>query len=247
MAFSNRVPGLVAQTSMHQTIFRLVGSASLMSGFFLAPTAAKAAFTPAYTFTKLPNTVAADQIYNLGYHFTTDFDRQLLGIGVYNTGARKDHTVGIWDFSNPQNPALVWSTSLLANVPCTSDAYYCWRAVTAGPTLKAGVDYVASAVWDAQDAVPAIVDPADISLISNFQLNQPATSDLTVALPSLLASQSDYPPIFDAVDFDKGIFAANLSFDTYTPSNVPAPLPLFGAAAAFGWSRKLRRRIGSTI
>ena len=28
-------------------------------------------------------------------------------------------------------------------------------------------------------------------------------------------------------------------------ASVPGPLPLFGAGAAFGWSRKLRRRIGS--
>lgn len=27
------------------------------------------------------------------------------------------------------------------------------------------------------------------------------------------------------------------------PTSVPAPLPLFGAAAAFGWSRQLRKRI----
>jgi hypothetical protein len=28
------------------------------------------------------------------------------------------------------------------------------------------------------------------------------------------------------------------------PASVPGPLPLFGAAAAFGWSRKLRTRVG---
>ncbi len=28
-----------------------------------------------------------------------------------------------------------------------------------------------------------------------------------------------------------------------TPSSVPGPLPLFGAASAFGFSRKLRRRL----
>lgn len=28
-----------------------------------------------------------------------------------------------------------------------------------------------------------------------------------------------------------------------TPSAVPGPLPLFGAASAFGFSRKLRRRL----
>lgn len=30
-----------------------------------------------------------------------------------------------------------------------------------------------------------------------------------------------------------------------TPVDVPAPMPLFGAAAAFGWSRRLRRRLRS--
>jgi hypothetical protein len=28
-----------------------------------------------------------------------------------------------------------------------------------------------------------------------------------------------------------------------TPTNVPGPLPVVGALAAFGWSRKIRRRI----
>jgi hypothetical protein len=28
---------------------------------------------------------------------------------------------------------------------------------------------------------------------------------------------------------------------------VPGPLPLFGAAAAFGWSRKLRKRIAAPL
>ena len=31
------------------------------------------------------------------------------------------------------------------------------------------------------------------------------------------------------------------------PASVPAPLPVFGAAAAFGWSRRIRRRIGGTL
>jgi hypothetical protein len=31
-----------------------------------------------------------------------------------------------------------------------------------------------------------------------------------------------------------------------TPSSVPGPLPLMGAAAAFGWTRKLRRRISAS-
>ncbi|MEB3167830.1 MAG: hypothetical protein VKK97_03770 [Synechococcaceae cyanobacterium] len=29
------------------------------------------------------------------------------------------------------------------------------------------------------------------------------------------------------------------------PAGVPAPLPLFGAGAAYGWSRRLRRRLSN--
>jgi hypothetical protein len=29
------------------------------------------------------------------------------------------------------------------------------------------------------------------------------------------------------------------------PASVPAPLPLFGASAAYGWSRRLRRRLSN--
>ena len=32
-----------------------------------------------------------------------------------------------------------------------------------------------------------------------------------------------------------------------TPTNVPGPLPLFGAANAFGFSRKLRRRLRTAV
>lgn len=37
----------------------------------------------------------------------------------------------------------------------------------------------------------------------------------------------------------------SLLFTPASPASVPGPLPLFGAGAAFGWSRRLRRRIKS--
>ncbi len=40
-----------------------------------------------------------------------------------------------------------------------------------------------------------------------------------------------------------GVFGRAANVDTVP---TPGPLPLFGAAAAFGWSRKLRRRLGAT-
>jgi MYXO-CTERM domain-containing protein len=41
-------------------------------------------------------------------------------------------------------------------------------------------------------------------------------------------------------------FFLSLDNDTPPPFGVPGPLPLFGAAAAFGVSRRLRQRIAST-
>ncbi len=34
-----------------------------------------------------------------------------------------------------------------------------------------------------------------------------------------------------------------VTFSSLSPINAPGPLPLFGAGAAFGWSRRLRRRV----
>ena len=49
--------------------------------------------------------------------------------------------------------------------------------------------------------------------------------------------------IFDNVLTDAEVAALDLR----TPSAVPGPLPLFGAAAAFGWSRRLRKRIATPL
>jgi hypothetical protein len=50
--------------------------------------------------------------------------------------------------------------------------------------------------------------------------------------------------IFDNVLTDAEVAALDL---LRTPSAVPGPLPLFGAAAAFGWSRRLRKRIATPL
>jgi hypothetical protein len=49
--------------------------------------------------------------------------------------------------------------------------------------------------------------------------------------------------IFDNVLTDAEVAALDLR----TPSAVPGPLPVFGAAAAFGWSRRLRKRIATPL
>ncbi len=47
------------------------------------------------------------------------------------------------------------------------------------------------------------------------------------------------------IDNASGNGPNSITFTPFNPSSVPGPVPLFGAGAAFGWSRRLRRRIKS--
>lgn len=65
-------------------------------------------------------------------------------------------------------------------------------------------------------------------------------------LPSLLyfESRSIDPVAFENIEPDS-TSANSLRFTPTSSASVPGPLPLFGIAAAFAWSRRLRRRIKS--
>jgi hypothetical protein len=67
-----------------------------------------------------------------------------------------------------------------------------------------------------------------------------------------LGNQGNYNPELSSANYPKFInynssstSANTLLFTAASPASVPGPLPLFGAGAAFGWSRRLRRRIKS--
>jgi hypothetical protein len=60
--------------------------------------------------------------------------------------------------------------------------------------------------------------------------------------PFYLAEVLPIPLDFDP-NIPYGFFNPNVSYTEEVP--VPGPVPLFGAAAAFGWTRRLRRRIRS--
>jgi hypothetical protein len=44
-----------------------------------------------------------------------------------------------------------------------------------------------------------------------------------------------------------GLIVATTLSPAAAPSQVPAPLPVMGALSAWGWSRRLRRRIPSPV
>ncbi|MCP9786030.1 hypothetical protein [Cyanobium sp. N5-Cardenillas] len=89
-----------------------------------------------------------------------------------------------------------------------------------------------------------------------WQTNPPSPTDPGTYNPDLIVSAKVwtgsavgglFPPAGDFNLPDGPILTFPLVWATATPvtpaTSVPGPVPLFGAAAAFGWSRRLKRRI----
>jgi hypothetical protein len=169
--------------------------------------------------------------YVLGYHFTTDFDRKLVRLGIYkptqadttatprsNQPSTMDHSVGIWDFTDSENPVLIWQQDFLATAACVADTaatvapYYCWFDIEDGPELDADVDYVVASTWD--ELSPVSVLTANVTvLIDGFKLNTTAAT-LQGAVPSMLidlSSESYYAPTESSFMLEKGFLTVNLS------------------------------------
>ena len=84
-----------------------------------------------------------------------------------------------------------------------------------------------------------------------------AWSTVTVNVPTSCGFSPVYSPVGPFLATNNCVFtidtalAANPSFLrdsflTYTYEEVPSPLPILGAGAAFGWSRRLRKRIAQS-
>lgn len=245
MTISPFARALRAGVSTRSSLVGILGAASMLV-FAQAPSAKALPETgPAIGFNKPPATgMLMAGPYVLGYHFTTDFDRKLLRLGIYNSA--DDHSVGIWNFTDPISPQLVWSKDFLKTDSCESTTYFCWFDISNGPHLDKDVDYVAATTWG-DELSPVAVPKQDVDvLIKGFKLNTTAYTRQGF-VPDLLVdlNNPDYAPTEYSVLLEKGFITLNMSFQTSTnpPSQVPSPLPLLGATAAFGWSRKIRSRI----
>ena len=237
-------------TTIHRSksktsIIGMIGAASLLC---VAVPSAKAAFTPAFTLPSTPNKITPDSTIRVfGYHFTTTIDRQVKSVGIFSPTST-DHTIGIWDFSLP-TPSLVYQQQVRAADGCNLYQSFCW-VNTPSTALSASKDYVIAATWGASEPFPAQLN-STVGLptvnVTNFSLDNSARIASGQPLPpSFLVDLASYAPTGTSSFDDKGYYTVNLSFDTFSPpSQVPAPLPLLGAAAAFGMSRKIRRRISA--
>ena len=163
--------------------------------------------------------------YVLGYHFTTDFPRQLTRIGIYkptqsgiHQPSTMDHSVGIWDVTaNPEAPVLIWQQDFLVSVTCVADIaptvapYYCWFDVVGGPELDADVDYVVAATWDEPSPVTVPTNNV-IELIPGLKLNTVAATEQG-AVPGMLidlGSEPYYFPTESSFLLEKGFLTVNM-------------------------------------
>jgi hypothetical protein len=81
-----------------------------------------------------------------------------------------------------------------------------------------------------------------------FNYNRPVTTSTNIV--NYASSFTNFvalagTPITITSNFvgDVDYWMQNIEFETVNPDEVPSPLPLFGAASAFAWSRRVRRRI----
>jgi hypothetical protein len=208
-----------------------------------APAAQAATYVPAFTFKN--TTLTYDDKLLLGYSFSSSSAKKIKAIGVYKTiTSPPNNSLGIWDFSNPDTPDLLFQTVITTKGECESD--FCWHPASAFPSpnnlpdIKADTLYVIATAWGS-DPVPANIETSEITLISpGFNVGNNALLDYSlISLNENLALRA---PNTSDPSVKKSYFTANLSFESDTVKT-PSPLPLIGAAAAFGWSRKIRRRI----
>ena len=233
----------IHRSKSRTSILGIIGAASLLC---VAAPSAKAAFTPAFTLPNSPNTITPDNnIRVFGYQFVTAIDRQVKSVGIYSQSAT-DHTIGIWDFSLP-TPSLVYQQQVPVSNGCNLYQSFCWVDIPSTP-LIASRDYVIAATWGEREPIPAQLNPIvgdAVINVPNFTLGNTARISSGQSLPpTFLVDLTPYVPTGTSGTDNKGYYTVNLSFDAApSTSQVPAPLPLFGAAAAFGMSRKIRRRI----
>ena len=177
--------------------------------------------------------------YNLGYEFSLSNAATVNALGSYDhngDGLRGDYTVGLWD---------VAGTLLASATVGTADqlaSSFRWADIS-HITLGAG-NYIVASAGDWGSTGNAGNDDF-IYWNSSFTTNQ-----LTYVTDKLAHGATlTFPYISQGgagAGFAPGWLGGNVSFastTSTTSTSVPGPLPLLGVAAAFAYSRKLRKRI----
>jgi hypothetical protein len=162
------------------------------------------------------------------YVFTDQLSSITIGSATYNAiSVSPNGTTGIPNDASPRN----WILAQTFTAPQAGNYIFNFLA-SADNSLEL---YVGGSVSTANALLPTITGGTLIGTAPDFLASYPisATVNLTQGANTLYAVLNDFGP---PTSF---ILANNISNN----SEVPSPLPLFGAAAAFRATRRLKRRI----
>lgn len=160
-----------------------------------------------------------------GWEFSTNRALQIDALGIFDSGSpglsAGSYTLGIWDSS--QN--LLASTMVSGSGDGISNGF-AWKSLASILSIAPGNYVVGASGSYATDQIA----------YNGTYTTSPGVTWLTGRFK--LSSVFTYPT--NSSTLTPSVFGGN--FSEYKEP-VPGPLPLAGAAAAFGWSRRLRKRV----
>ncbi len=234
----------------------LAGGALLAASLMLQAQPARAlVYSPAYTTTSAAGGYTATSVSSsFGFYFDTASNVDIGALGFSSQsgwGNGTTYTVKLWSYANgggsPTDYTELATATFTHGTSYSFQDGYFWSPLASVVTLpdslnsdpQSSVGYVIATVGDFSNAPGNVLfETANSSFDSRF-LN--VGNGFNDALDS---SGFFAVPVYDGGVGTSGYFNANLA-SVVSPStaSVPGPLALGGGVAAFGWSRRLRRRV----
>ncbi|MEB3361459.1 MAG: hypothetical protein VKI42_04970 [Synechococcaceae cyanobacterium] len=191
----------------------------------------KALAIPAFTF-KTPPSPTGESLTNppftLGWSFNVSPGKSFVvdALGAFDSngdGLASSHDIGLWDGGGNLLASVLGVTG--DSLPLVDNFRY--KTLTSPVTLSGGTYYVGATWLDGTDPNTFPGDILELNFVDgiNFRQNQFVAGAL-LAFPGASTGPS------------LAYYGPNVDFRP-----APAPLPVLGAAAAFGYTRKLRRRV----
>lgn len=183
---------------------------------------------------------------SFGYFFNVEQGSQVLNALGYSSviSGVESYVVTLWRYVNggldlPDYNVLATATFDAACSGCIAKDFYNWLEVAPVTLAQSSNDpstgYVITAEGNFQQGQQSVLSGGTGTFASTASFDGGGynfTGGFGFPIPFGVATDIQGA---DAYSF----FNANASFT----ASVPGPLPIFGAAAAFGWTRKLKRRI----
>ncbi|MEB3200703.1 MAG: hypothetical protein VKK62_09285 [Synechococcaceae cyanobacterium] len=167
---------------------------------------------------------------SLGYNFSLSSPFRISSLGFYDAGEDgllSPHEVGVFDATSQ---GLLAKALIPAGNTASLIGGYRWVGLSSSITLQPG-NYVLAATTSGD---PALFDPFlfladDVEEMAGFVIGDASLSGLGSGSTVVFPSTDEGVPY--------GFIGPNFA-------SAPGPLPVLGAGAALGWSRRLRRRLG---